>query len=302
MQTRCPKCETLFAVKQELIDTLDARARCGMCRTVFNARDCLLHEPPPIATKIRSTTPTHSSPNTTYPPAKPGADQADTRRRGGITGFEDDPPPWGISPFDDDWDDTLNPKVSGQPAASNDPDPEPDNSALRDEEDPLELLHQTKPRTASGTGWWLLGCVILLLTLGGQWVYNHWAALMAEPQIRPVLQQFCHYTGCQPDPLRNIDAIDVLSHSVYSHPNIDDALIISLAMINNAHYAQPFPTLAIHMANVRGEIIAQRNFTPENYLDASSASGLMSPGSPVTITLEVHDPGNDALTFELAFL
>ena len=44
MKTRCPYCESIFTVSAEIVQSLDARVRCGICLSVFNARD-ELHTP-----------------------------------------------------------------------------------------------------------------------------------------------------------------------------------------------------------------------------------------------------------------
>lgn len=298
MQTRCPECGTLFVARQQLIGALDARARCGICRAVFNARDCLLQEPAQdeeIPSPDRVSQPVPPEIDFAFETTNV-SDQDDTVHFGGGAQL------WGDSVCEDhSWNDELEPIASENRVDVDAENVQENEITWQDDDDTLALLRQTKPPAFGRNGWWFLGCVFLSLAIAGQWVYNKRTLLMSEPQARPVLQKVCDYMGCQLEPLRNLDKIELLRHSVYSHPNIDKALIISLSMVNNASYAQPFPVLVIHMANVRGEIIARREITPGNYLDASIADDLMSLGAPVTVSLEVHDPGNDALTFELAF-
>ena len=154
-------------------------------------------------------------------------------------------------------------------------------------------------------GWqrrfWVVGSCVLVLAVCIQWVYANRLELIESPQVRPLLQQLCVPLGCELEPLRDLEQIELLRRSVYSHPNIENALIISLAMVNNASYAQAFPVLLIRMADVRGQIVAQRDFLPQDYLDGTGAASDMAPGAPVTVTLAIHDPGNDALTFEREF-
>jgi predicted Zn finger-like uncharacterized protein len=293
MQTSCPYCETLFNVDDELVQALDARVRCGQCRTIFNARDRLLaksvigDESPETESYIQETP---SLQVEARPPRFDGQSVNEQYLKVSPDGSDDEP---------------ENPPVAEvqrnifEDVGTNWDEPSEDPES---EEDAFELFKQPKPVSAGKTVWWLLGSLLLLAAGAGQWVYAYRATIVASPQIRPALLLACGYLDCELDPLRAVGQINILRRSVYSHPNIDNALIISLAMINNADYAQPFPILAIRMANVRGQFVAQRHFEPENYLDAPTASGMMSPGAPVTVTLEIQDPGKDALTFELDFL
>ena len=293
MQTSCPHCETLFKVENELVQALDARVRCGLCLTVFNARDQLLaksvtgDESPDTQPYIQST----PSLQVEARPTQFDDDSIDEHYLKGFSDGSGDQPE--TVPAVEIQRDIFEDTGANWDGPSEDPE---------SEEDAFELFKQPKPVVAQNSGWWLLGSLLLLAAVAGQWVYANRAKITTLTQIRPALLLACGYLDCELDPLRAVDQIDILRRSVYSHPNIDDALIISLAMVNNASYAQPFPVLAIRMADVRGQFVAQRNFEPENYLDVPSASGMMSPGAPVTVTLEIHDPGDDALTFELDFL
>ncbi len=312
MQTSCPHCQTLFNVDEDLIRALDARARCGQCRTVFNARDQLFAEVSNAGDSPETQQYSQSTPPLQVD-ARPSRFDFDRVEDIGIAvdeapGFEDDAA----------IDEQNTQGFSGAPDAGRESGSEaqvqrdifgdtggdweePGEDSATDE-DAFELLERPKPVVGRRTAGWLIGSLVLLAVGAGQWIFANREMLSATPQIRPLLQQVCGYLDCDLEQLRDVEQIELLRRSVYSHPNIDKALIISLAMVNNANYAQPFPVLAIRMADVRGQFIAQRNFEPENYLDAPGASGLMSPGAPVTVTLEIHDPGSDALTFELDFL
>lgn len=52
MQTKCPHCETIFRVGEEVYGRIDDRVRCGQCLGVFNAREYSLDEDENEATLI----------------------------------------------------------------------------------------------------------------------------------------------------------------------------------------------------------------------------------------------------------
>jgi len=152
-------------------------------------------------------------------------------------------------------------------------------------------------------GWlWALGALLLFLAILVQALYWQRQALAENPATRGVVAAMCGVLGCELEALRDVGRIELLQRSVYSHPNASGALIISVSMVNNAAFAQPYPTLAIRMANVRGRTVAARDFAADDYLKPDEGGDSMPVGAPVTITLEVIDPGRDALTFELDFL
>ncbi|MEM7293061.1 MAG: zinc-ribbon and DUF3426 domain-containing protein [Pseudomonadota bacterium] len=315
MQTRCPYCATEFQVGEEIITGLDARVRCGMCHTVFNARDHLrVEEEEEIASPIGALPKEDDSPAEGQGTAQQssrfdfdrvqdiGVEMDDTLRIEDeeLEEEEDDTPPLMVPEA---------PPSAPQPDIFSEDDAASDESIVdeaegehRDVDEVPDLIPGLAERKRSRRAPWLAGSLLLMLLVAGQWMYANRGEVMASAQVRPALQYACQWIGCALEPLRDLEAIELLRRSVYSHPNIENALIISLAMVNNATFEQSFPVLMIRMADVRGEIVAQRDFLPEDYLDDSGVSGDMAPGVPVTVTLEIHDPGNDALTFELEFM
>jgi len=147
----------------------------------------------------------------------------------------------------------------------------------------------------------LLLLLSLLLTLAAQLFYFEREQLAQYPELRPLLDQLCQRLDCQLPPQRDLSKIELLERNVYSHPNIKGALIINATLINNARFPQPFPKLAISMANLRGQTLVGRVFKPSEYLPKTQADSML-PGVEIAVVLEVEDPGQEALTFELDFL
>ncbi len=147
----------------------------------------------------------------------------------------------------------------------------------------------------------LLLLLSLLLALATQLFYFEREQLAQHPELRPLLERLCQQLECQLPPQRDLRKIELLKRNVYSHPNIKGALIINATLINNARYPQSFPKLAISMANLRGQTLVGRVFKPSEYLSETQPN-TMPPNLEMNIVLEVSDPGQDALTFELDFL
>ncbi|MDH5777941.1 MAG: DUF3426 domain-containing protein, partial [Gammaproteobacteria bacterium] len=90
---------------------------------------------------------------------------------------------------------------------------------------------------------------------------------------------------------------------VRSHPRAKNALLISAVFVNQASYDQPFPDILVKLSDLTASMIVQRRFKPHDYLAAERREfQMMKSGVPVQISLEVLDPGNDAVNFEFSFL
>ena len=121
--------------------------------------------------------------------------------------------------------------------------------------------------------------------------------------LAPVLTAICSSLPCRYSGSIDVSKIELINRDVRSHPTQKNALLISAAFINNASFDQPYPTIAVKLSDLSGNIVATRHFKPEEYLDRLySKFLLMESGTPIHITLAVLDPGDDAINFEFSFL
>lgn len=152
-------------------------------------------------------------------------------------------------------------------------------------------------------GWSLgiaLSCLILLLQIA----YIERERLLKHERIGFYIADWCQrIPRCQLPRARDPGRIQLVSRSVYSHPNIGGVLIVNAVITNAATFNQPYPVLLISMSNIRGQVIAERYFAPEEYLaEGVRDSAGMEPGKSVPVTLAVMDPGQDAMAFEMDFM
>ena len=169
--------------------------------------------------------------------------------------------------------------------------------------DDLHHARKKGPARPGRTLAWTFGCLLLAGGLAGQYVWYELDRLYQEPQLQPTLQELCSVTGCELPERKDVSRIELVSRNVYSHPNVEGALMISTTMVNNAPFAQAYPMLGINFSDIRGKTVAARRFLPHEYLGAPVPADLkMEPGVPVTVNLEVVDPGDQALSFQFEFL
>jgi predicted Zn finger-like uncharacterized protein len=160
---------------------------------------------------------------------------------------------------------------------------------------------RSRPRPLA-TAAWSVGILLLLAALAGQFVYFQSANLAHYPALHPWLERFCGLTGCRVPLPRDLADLDLLDRRVYDDPSAPHALVISLILQNNAAFRQAYPYLQVRFFNLAERVIALRRFAPREYLPqgASPAAGFQAHGS-VPVTLQIVDPGKDAVSYDFEF-
>lgn len=307
--TQCPHCDTVFQVSDEQLHVAQGRVRCGRCQGVFDALAHLYEQ---------------TGENAAGAPQEPHAsaqtwesDEPDDTPY--IIASRDDEP-WTPAPAEVPADVSDTATESADPGAVEavvavetiavEAVPEEDLAGTLPRIDVVDVLRdqlgeQAPPvsgASSSGIAWSLLA-VLLMLALGGQYLFFARADLAQYEPLRPWLQRACTYLGCEL-PLRHTpEQIELLSRDVISHPRIRSALLINATFVNRASYAQVYPVLQISLSNESGAVVAMRRFQPEEYLvqGARIAAGMV-PGVPVHVVLEVVEPKHSATSFQFEFL
>jgi len=150
---------------------------------------------------------------------------------------------------------------------------------------------------------WSMAILVLTASLFVEYTWFNRNELISNPQLRPLIIQFCSITDCGPMDLRDPGKIEMTTRNIYTHPNVKNALMISGTFINHARFEQPYPNILIDFSNVRGEVTASRIFTPEDYLQIKQGSlKPLPPNVSIDFTIEIKDPGTNAMTYEFSFL
>lgn len=110
----------------------------------------------------------------------------------------------------------------------------------------------------------------------------------------------CPVMGCEVPSLIDTSKILATNLIVRNHPDIESALMVDAILINNAPFEQPFPDLILSFSKLDETPVATRRFTPKEYLGGELAGMQYIPErQPVHITLEIADPGPDAVNYTL---
>lgn len=153
-------------------------------------------------------------------------------------------------------------------------------------------------------GPWLMRSALLFLVLslaGGLYFYRERESLYTNRFIRPVIASACSVLNCVLPEQSDLSAIKVLKRTVFSHPSIDNALIINLGFVNEAAFDQRYPVLEIRLTDRSGRLVVKNNFLPIDYLETWRAGDKLDAGKRLDISLTVEDPGKTATSFELDF-
>jgi len=180
------------------------------------------------------------------------------------------------------------------------PSPEPDNLYQG-------LRHEPVSVRRSGGGlrkaFWTLVVLALIGGLAAQVAWFQFDRLAAIPQLRPFYEQACQWAGCTLKPLINVEAVESRKLVVRTNPDNRNQLIVDAVIVNTAGFEQPFPAIALTFSNLNGDVVAQSTFTPNEYLAESEGDKQIMPRkTPVRISIDIRDPGRDAVNYNLSFV
>lgn len=331
MFTRCPSCQTLFRVRAEILRVAHGQVRCGRCGLQFNALDGLAEDPEALAVDqngvlaesadepesivaegLRDASPDELDEIEQAAALESARVDADVAADELIDSSAE---------LDHDYDESA---VAATPEAEQvleseieaDQEPIPAETSAQDVADDglatgltasaiQEALLSDEPAAES---WALrlagIGAVLFLLAaLAMQWVYMQRVPLYAQPEWRPALQRFCALLACELPLPRKPEQIEVLERVVREHPRVAKALLVDLTFISRAEEPIAFPILELRLADVSGNRVMGRQFSPSEYLPASIDRRIgLSPDKPVHITLELVAPVTDVVSFQFDFL
>ena len=141
------------------------------------------------------------------------------------------------------------------------------------------------------------GAVLLAALVFGL-MYPAWSQ---QPTLRRVYQAACAIAACELPPLRALNAIAVEPLPAERRDGPPPRLSVPVELSNQAPFHQPFPVLAVRVLSADGRDLAEQRLAPRDYLPRGHSTK-MTPDNPVTIELQLEDPGGDAARYMLSAL
>jgi len=150
--------------------------------------------------------------------------------------------------------------------------------------------------------WAAATALLVLLTIANiAWTFRE--PLLNSPRINTWMKQAGWLQVEQQDLLKDPQQIQLISRDMHTHPTRSGILVLSLTFVNLAERSQVFPELEITLMDAGNQPVAQRQFHPEDYLRPGADTGAgMAMDVYLPVLLELGDPGESAVGFEIRFL
>jgi predicted Zn finger-like uncharacterized protein len=304
MQTRCPNCQTLYRIDEDVLKRAGGQARCFRCDAVFDA-----YQPTDDAAGKSDTGPaadndTADTPLAASEPAQTSAAQEAIEPGPDNDAPFDAPQPLDISEVPDlavsaeavaEADNTLPFEV---PQDLPDIEPAPEHT--------LDAQRTLAGSTGHGIGYTLLpgllGVLLIALALGQLAWFNR-GQVLATPLGHKAATGLCMVAGCEVPARRAPSQFAVLDRNIGPDPERDGVLMMQLGFSNNADFAQPLPDIQLSLYDSQQKLMARRRLHPDEYLfPAPLPDALVAPGDTVQVDVRLEDPGRHATGFKLEFL
>lgn len=329
MQTRCPACQTLYRIDEDVLQRAGGQARCFRCDNVFDAYSNRLDdqaEPddslPTLDMDTDATIDSDLDPDDTGVLADPGEpmtrpfadDEADTRPPIAFDAEpQTEPSPDGAHPLDG-----ADIDASGRHA----PDLHADDSRPLDSDsfqmDTLDVPSELSPdllrddpappvsaaaiEPPSHLPGIALAALLIVLVLGQLAWFNR-DQVIATPQGRALAEGICDLAGCSLPPRRAPSRYTVMHRDIGAAPDSPGVLVMDLRFRNDADFAQPLPDIQLSLYDSEEKLLARRRLHAHEYLfPAPPETARVAPGEQVAVTLKLQDPGRHTTGFKLEFL
>ncbi len=161
----------------------------------------------------------------------------------------------------------------------------------------LPLQHRRRLQRKLVMGFFSL---LLLASLLGQFLWQRQELMSQHPLLRPWYQLACNYLPCRLPAQEDIARIVTDSLVIRAHTELADTRVVTTVIRNTASFQQPFPNLHLRFSDLNNRSVAGREFLPSEYLPVALRSIRYMPvNAAVQITLELVDPGPEAINYEL---
>ncbi len=302
MFTRCPSCRAAFSISDQQLDIAAGMVRCGMCEHVFDARLYLFQQQSADSNEGQSVDQNIDSHQHDIHKDGPEVDVTLEQEKSPAIDLEFlDKQLHGSDTVDqvleqDNDDQQENEAYQSEPDLEQDKQEPVVPKVIADQVSNLENEASIiQPRQFFGSAF-----IILLIGLMGLQLISVAKISWVPENIR---EQACRWITCVDKAPRAVNKIEVLNRSIYTHPNEDNALMVTVTIINRAKFAQPYPIIQLRFLNVTGDVIAARQFGANHYLNSRwQPDKLMEAKIPLSIKLEVEDVGEEVVSYDFDFL
>jgi len=149
---------------------------------------------------------------------------------------------------------------------------------------------------------WIFGAILVLAGVAWKWAEFQGMPLLERADVRSALIRMGVLEPAPAAPVRDLEQIHLVSRELTSHPFVTGRLRLSATLVNRATQEQPYPDIEVALLDAAGEVVQKKRFTPADYLDPGRSPGAaMAPQAYLPLILDMEDPGEQAVGFELQF-
>lgn len=143
---------------------------------------------------------------------------------------------------------------------------------------------------------WFFVAVGFIVLLGLQVKYFFVERFAQDDRYRSYLTLFCKVARCELPPRRDAYLFTITNTRIDLHPEEPGALRISVKLLNQADFEQPYPELQLTLTDRVGRVVGRRIFDPEFYLSVDQYPKL-APGELGAVSFDLARPHEKAVGF-----
>jgi len=158
--------------------------------------------------------------------------------------------------------------------------------------------HYLKPRAHPlARIMWGAAALVLVLLLAAQVKYLLVERYAGHAVLRPYLAAFCELAACRLPPRHDPRRFAITRTNIDLHPRQPGALRVTVKLLNEATYPQPYPRLRLTLTDRDGWVVGRRAYTPADYL--IGRPNKLQSGELGAIHLDLARPHEKAVGFEV---
>ena len=270
----CPHCEVAFLLEAAHLNAREGLVRCGACGEVFNAKWHLTADaegqfPKGMAPAVGAR-------------AAPDAAHAHAQQSSLRQPAKSDALP-------------NSPKLPERPAVSVRADPQTSRANGININGAPHIAPRASPMSRL---LWSVAALGLLVLLGLQVKYLFTEKYAQHQSHSPFLTTGCELFNCKL-PARSDSSRLTLTHTrIDLHPFAPGAIRITVKLVNEAVFAQPYPDLQVTLTDWNGRVVGRRTFPPGRYF-AEGQPETLGSGELGVMLFDIARPHEKAVGFEV---
>lgn len=149
---------------------------------------------------------------------------------------------------------------------------------------------------------WIVAAVVLTVIITLNLARFLQQPLIDTPWLHSTLVRLGVRQAPPQAPFRALDQIKLLSRELKAHPFRPGVLLLTATIVNRAAASQAYPDIDVTLLDIHNRQLARQLFKPADYLpNGSDLRSGMTPRAYLTLSLQIPDPGDGAVGFELQF-